>query len=230
MRHYKMQLVETLGKILQSTGGVAFVVPNGDYSKASLLTSAGAAASNPVALNRGLIEFYTADTVESVDLYVQAPGGQFVTAINVKPSGNNELFVNTQTRNHLYRIPVYGSDYTAASENDLGIDLPAAAILLPDVGLNVTTAQAKTMDVGLLSSESGGDADGIMVAIPFTTTGVVAAKSASTATRGALIGAGTLDRGASTDVQTAKSLSITPQSGTTTAKGLILLPVLLCAA
>lgn len=52
---------------------------------------------------------------------------------------------------------------SAASEVDTSWDLPADAIVR-DVFIQVNTAEAtgttKTIDIGLLSSESGGDADG----------------------------------------------------------------------
>lgn len=60
------------------------------------------------------------------------------------------------------KIPITTKDGT---EIDTGFDLPAKGILY-DVYVDVTTAEAtgttKTIDVGLLSSESGGDADGFL--------------------------------------------------------------------
>lgn len=60
------------------------------------------------------------------------------------------------------KIPV--TTLTSA-EKDTGWDLPAKALVV-DVFVNVTTLEAtattKTIDVGLLSSESGGDADGFL--------------------------------------------------------------------
>jgi hypothetical protein len=52
-----------------------------------------------------------------------------------------------------------------ASEVDTGFDLPAKAIVLDcwvDIRTLEGTASTKTIDVGLLSSESGGDADGFL--------------------------------------------------------------------
>lgn len=53
----------------------------------------------------------------------------------------------------------------ATTETDTGFDLPTKGIVW-DVFLDVVTAEAtagtKTVDVGLLSSESGGDADGFL--------------------------------------------------------------------
>lgn len=61
------------------------------------------------------------------------------------------------------------------SEQDTTFDLPAKSVVL-DVFVDVTTAEAtggtKTLDVGLLSSESGGDADGFLDGVSVATTGL----------------------------------------------------------
>lgn len=70
---------------------------------------------------------------------------------------------------------IIGSTPTG-SEQDTGLDLPAKGIVLPYVLVDVTTAEAtggtKTLDVGLLSSESGGDADGFLDGVSVATTGL----------------------------------------------------------
>ena len=61
------------------------------------------------------------------------------------------------------------------AEQDTGYDLPANAEVL-ETRVLVTTAEAtgttKTLDVGLKSSESGGDADGFIDGISVASTGV----------------------------------------------------------
>lgn len=95
------------------------------------------------------------------------------------------------------------SSTPTGSEQDTGWDLPSKAIVL-DVWLDVTTVEAtgttKTLDVGLLASESGGDADGFLKGVsvasttgikrgvPTLTTGSNEVYFAST-TRGALFAA-----------------------------------------
>lgn len=70
-------------------------------------------------------------------------------------------------------IRINASDGTG--ENDTGWDLPSTAIVTK-VLVNVKTAEAtgttKTIDVGLLSTESGGDADGFLDGIDVSTTGL----------------------------------------------------------
>ena len=126
------------------------------------------------------------------------------------------------------------SSAPTGSEQDAGIDLPAKAVVL-DVFLDVTAAEVtggtKTMNVGLLSSESGGDADGFLVGVSCASTGLkrgVATVTAggsetylSATTRGALLGSfvagadsagdvGTVyERPHLSDSVTAKSISYT---------------------
>jgi hypothetical protein len=77
------------------------------------------------------------------------------------------------------------------AEQDTGWDLPAKAIVL-DVWVDVRVAEAtgltKTLDVGLLSSESGGDTDGFLASVSVASTGLKKGTLASTGqTRGALL-------------------------------------------
>lgn len=62
------------------------------------------------------------------------------------------------------------------SEQDTGLDFPEKAIILPYPLVDVETAEAtggtKTLDVGLLSSESGGDADGLLNGVDVSATGI----------------------------------------------------------
>lgn len=61
------------------------------------------------------------------------------------------------------------------AEVDTGLDLPAKAVVydvLVDVLVAEVTGTTKTLDIGLLSSESGGDADGLVDGIDVSTTGI----------------------------------------------------------
>lgn len=119
-----------------------------------------------------------------------------------------------------YVVPV--SAPANGSETDTSYDLPADGVVL-DCYLIVDTAEAtggtKTLNVGLLSSESGGDADGFMVGVSCAATGYVITTLASAGqTRGALLtadesGAGVLvPEPHSLASVTAKSVSITAGS------------------
>lgn len=85
-------------------------------------------------------------------------------------------------------IPIGRS--AVATEVDTTYDLPATGVII-DYYLYVATAEAtggtKTLDIGTLSSESGGDADGFFDAVDVSTTGVKLPSLASAAqTRGGL--------------------------------------------
>jgi hypothetical protein len=87
------------------------------------------------------------------------------------------------------------------SEEDSGIDLPTSGVV-NEVYVNVTTAEVtgatKTLDVGLLSGEAGGDANGFLAAVDVSSTGLKKGTLVSTGqTLGALLyvdedGAGTV--------------------------------------
>ncbi len=110
------------------------------------------------------------------------------------------------------KIAITASDGT---EQDSGWDLPSKAIVL-DVFLEVTTAEStgttKTLDVGLLSSETGGDADGFLDGVSTASTGLVRGVATITAganenyfsstTRGVLLASLTPGSDAATDVGT----------------------------
>lgn len=121
---------------------------------------------------------------------------------------------------YAYTIPVTAP--ADGSETDTGYDLPADGVIV-DAYLIVDTAEATggttTLDVGLLSSESGGDADGFFDAIECSAAGFVVPSLASGGqTKGALLradesGAGVLvPEPHSLASVTAKSVSITAGS------------------
>lgn len=107
------------------------------------------------------------------------------------------------------------------AEQDSGWDLPADSVVT-GVFVNVRTAEAtgttKTLDVGLLSSESGGDADGLLDGISVAATGIKRGSLASTGqTLGALLredegGTGELVPASGHIVGTAKSVTYTAGS------------------
>lgn len=130
-------------------------------------------------------------------------------------------------------------------ETDTGYDLPAKAIVA-DAVLVVTAAASagSVVDVGLLSSESGGDADGFLDGVSSTgvamRTGVPTATSSagfSTTTRGALLrtffaGVESSSPGVHnvkdhlSDSVTAKSVSFTINGTSTTFRGDLILHII----
>lgn len=223
-RKFSIQLKDGLtGAAIISSGGVCHVAQAGSPDKQTIYSDAlGTSASNPVALTRGKLEFYTLDTVTSVDLYIQAPGGQFVIVTGVVASGPNEIGVNLSKKEQLYKLPFSIADASANTEKDTGFDLPSQCQVLSrlsGMGIQVTTLDSgQNILFGLLSSESGGDADGFSTNVSLTTavlkTGVAGALYSTNAPH-------------LSDSVTAKSISYTLDTGTDTGKGFILLPVIL---
>lgn len=235
-KRYKIQLYSVNGAIIQSTGGVCQVCTAGDAAKATITNKAGASLSNPVTLSNGEVEFYTANSISSVDIYMMAPGGQFIIRRGIKPGETGDIFVDVDQPHQCAVIPLSADDdgFTAASEIDTGFDMPDDAVVLPQgVGFDITTLDdTEDMDVGLLSSESGGDADGFIVQITTDAAVLVLATLADgAATLGALLkvdeSAGDLVPEAHRIDGTAVSITYTPTTGSDTIEGFIKLPYML---
>lgn len=231
---YRIQLKDanTLEAII-TAGGKAFVAVNGDALKATLKDVDGAALANPISLTRGFINFFTAETVLMVDLYIQAPGGQFIVVKNVKPSGPNEILVGTG-RNQCMVIPWAAADLTAATETSTGFTVPSG-LMLPTPFIHVTAIDAtEDIDVGTLSTDTG-DADGYMDGVSVAALGIIKASLlASADTMGALFSV--LDSANAGDdapegdnTMVGKAITVTTSAGSDTGKGFIYLPYLLAA-
>jgi hypothetical protein len=150
------------------------------------------------------------------------PGGQFVSVYTVTPSGPNEIYIDTLKREQTAKIPFSITDSTAATEKDTGFDLPAQAAVLDRLhGMQVvvtTLDSSQNILFGLLSSESGGDADGFSTNVSLTT----AVQKVSV--NGALFSSNAPHQ---TDSVTAKSISYTLDTSTDTGKGFFIVPYVL---
>lgn len=211
------------GRTIDVTGGVAFVCTTGGPELASLTDADGVAIANPVPLVRGTTTFYLDDSLTDCDVYVMTPLGHFVIHEAMKGDMHNELKVNTAQRVQVAKIPfsVGHSGFVAATEFDSGLDFPANAIVEEDGwALEITTLDGtETIDVGLLSSETNGDADG------FVTLGAVGTAGFFLMNAVAELGA-LLDglRGHAITGANAVSLSWTLTAGSDTAAGWIYVP------
>lgn len=91
----------------------------------------------------------------------------------------------------VYKINVVAADLADNTELDLGGDI-ASDIIVDDAYVVVNTAEStattKTIDVGLLASETGGDADGFLDGISVAAAGEISATLVNaTPTLGALL-------------------------------------------
>lgn len=220
MREYRIQLKDAhTGETIITAGGVVHVSQDGLPDKQTLFDKTGAALTNPITPTNGFINFFVADTTTQVDLYGFAPGGQWIERLSVKPGGPNEINVDTRQKRFRAKLPFSIVDCTAATEKDTGIDIPANSSFLDRLhgcGLLVTVLEAsKTVSVGLLSSQSGGTATGLINASSTTNAGQVIG------TNGSLF---STNAPALSDAQTAKRLSYTISTGAIAAKGFAILP------
>jgi hypothetical protein len=234
-RIFDFQLVDTLtGRNIITTGGAFTICVAGTPDKVPLydpvtLALIGTDGKAPVALVRGHITAAVLDTVDTVDILGFAPGGQFFEFLGHKANALPDGLVDTSRREQVARIPFSIADAVANVEKDTGFDFPVGSLVSPFAAVRVTTLEAsRTISFGILSSESGGSATGFINAITTAAANTVAAKSAATATRGSLIGAGTLDTGYPV-VTASQSISYTLAASTVSAKGFGILPYLLTA-
>lgn len=216
-----------------ASGGRVIVCLSGRPKKATLLnadTGASLSQATGLAFSRGKLRFATDDTVDTVDIYGFAPTGHFIAMRGVKPGAEAEIPIETLRYTQMAYIPFSFGDYTAATETDTGLDMPAGSVVLPGAHVRVTAADSGiTLEAGLLSSESGGDADGFIDAVSLASAVTVAPTLTSTPTLGALLrtlGGTTPDVALPRPypITTAVSLSITPSSGWDTGEGFICLP------
>lgn len=209
---------------ISSSGGQVQVNTAGSAAKATLYDKNGVAASNPVALTAGGAEFYVASTIATVDLYIQAPHGQFAVKKSVAVGGAYEYEVDTDRKDQVFVIPFSYADSVAATEKSTGFRLPAYSQVLGRLsgcGIRVTTADAtETIDVGTLESggAGGGDANG------FNAAAVLDNAAQLIGTNGALF---STNAPYLADVATEKLISYTLTAGSDTAAGFIILPVVL---
>lgn len=121
----------------------------------------------------GVARFWTANTVTALDLSGITANGQAIGANSITPS-NHRIPINPfhGAGAMPLAIPFQHSD---AAETDTGIDIPANCMLSPwGVSFRIiTTDSTETIDIGILSSETGGDADGLVVAASVGTAGFV---------------------------------------------------------
>lgn len=209
------QLIDgSTGKAITDTGGMAAVHANGAPARQAVVDSAGASATNPVALSSGHFETWVDDAVAAVDIFGIGPNGHAFSLKGVVPGTIQEIYLDSQRNDQVLIVPFSHDDSVAATEFDTGMDLPAKALVRGIEGgsiLEVIDVDAtETIGIGLLSSESGGDVDGLVAL------GDVAVAGLAGALDGVLIVA---DVGHFTDAVTAKSITYTTTAGSDTVAG-----------
>jgi hypothetical protein len=235
---FDIQLTDaTTGQTMIDAGGTVYVAPAGEENKQALVNAdTGATLANPLTPTRGKIRFGIASVSPletAVDLYGMTANGRAFVVKNVKSGNASEIFIDTVRRDQTLIIPFSIANTTAATETDTGFDLPAQAQVRPFPSIFVVDVDAtEVIDVGLLSSESGGDADGFIDGVSLATAGHVDPTFASAVTQGALLrvtatGASAVIPESHIINATARSVTYTLDAGTDTATGFIQIPYVL---
>lgn len=141
------------------------------YSDAYGTTVSETAGICVLTFSNGQVRFYTAASVTALDICGITSDGRTFAMNSVTPS-QQMIPVNPINAHQLLVVPFGASDNT---ETDTGINLPANCLITPyGIKLRVTTADSgETLNVGILASESGGDADGFIAAAVMTNLGFV---------------------------------------------------------
>jgi hypothetical protein len=228
------QLTDMFGKAILASGGMAQICLNGSPDKTpAVYDSAQVATTNPVALSRGRLYVEVPKSVTIVDIYLATPTGHFLVLKNVVPGDRSAQPYNPLDQKSVWFIPFSHADSTAATEKDTGFDLPSGAQVEPFPGLEVVDIDAtETLDVGILSTEASGDADGFIAAASVATIGSVRVSVLNGAlTLGALLfvqdsaNAGDEAPAPHIVLSTSRSVSYTTSAGSDTCSGFIVLTV-----
>jgi hypothetical protein len=238
-KYFSAQVVDQAGQPV-ITGVYTFVYTAGSKTLATLYSNKKRASlANPLTrasfATNGQIQFYVG--ASTVDLVLAGSDGSIAKYSSVAQS-THKLVLNSAGVDKVMIAPF---SYEAA-ETDTGLDFPYGS-WIKDVAVEVVTADAtETIDVGLLSTETSGDADGLLATVPLDSTGFV--KGATTQTGGSetyvktmlygvLMGAGVVGTDSASDFglvpvsghivtgANAKSLTYTCSSGSDTAAGYI---------
>lgn len=235
---FDIQLTDaSTGAAMIAAGGTVYVAAAGDEAKKALVNAdTGATLTNPITPTRGKIRFGVAGAAPMetpVDLYGITANGRAFVVKNVLPGSPTEIFIDTIRRDQTLIVPFSIANTTAATETDTGFNFSTGMVIRPFPSIYVVDVDAtETMDVGLLSSEGGGDADGFIVGVSVATAGHVDPTFASTVTQGALLkvtatGAAAVIPESYVVGATAVSLTYTLTAGTDTATGFIQIPYVL---
>lgn len=167
---WSFQVVDEYGRAITS-GATCHVYNAGLTTTATIYSNAilTTTKTNPITVSSGgLCEWFGATTTTTYDVVVfhkRARARQ-----DAMTAAQRRIIVNLQPSLKALRIPWVT---TASGEINTGVTLPKGAMVI-DVAIEVTTAGAgQSLDVGLLSSESGGDADGFCAKRAITATGFV---------------------------------------------------------
>lgn len=195
---YEIQVKDRWGKNLNQSGQ-ALISLTGIYTHATLYDPDNdfASLANPVTITRGRLRFAidtgvlgiaSVSSNPGVDIYGIMATGHGFQSYNMKPGDPWVVRIDTAAQHTQVIVPFSFAQGTVASVVDTGLNFIPGMLIDPWPFVDVKTLNAAiTLDVGLLASESGGNASGFLAAISIAALGPVRPKYAPTATAGALL-------------------------------------------
>ena len=140
----------------------------------------------------GKIIFFSA--ASSVDITAVTNDGGAVYKRGITPDEGRLIIKMDPGNRHVMMVPFNGADIADTVEEDLGFDVPIGADvsgadapwLFVDTAMSSATGSC---NVGLLSSESGGDVNGFMMAVSLSVAGHIRVNTDATESVGDKIGA-----------------------------------------
>lgn len=156
-----------------TSGCFVFVYQAGTKTLATLYKNAARTTlANPITRTQfgtdQQIQFYTAET--SVDITVNDDKGNIAVLTGITPN-DHTVFIN---RNGVDKCFIAAWVFNAGgTEVDTGLDFPLNVAVTDMIVEVVTTDATETIDVGILSSETNGDADGLVKACSIATAGFI---------------------------------------------------------
>lgn len=171
------QVVDEQGQAV-TTGLTCHVFTAGTTTTATVYTLSDLATSktNPIAGDAlGQCTWFSASSVTAFDVIVYHKRGR--TRVDAMSTSTHRIVLDLQPVLKTVRIA-----YTTATSGEIntGVTIPKGAMVV-DVAIEVVTASTdNSLDIGLLSSEAGGDADGFCVKKAIGTAGFFRCEATTT--------------------------------------------------
>ena len=161
---YYLQLIDgRLGRPINDDTGLYNVLTASDPTELTIYSSdTGASQANPGTMTDGIIRFFTASSITSVDISILTAEGHAFFLEGITPS-NHRVIVWPENVNQQLIIP-YNCNTGCNVVVDTGFDI-GASMLIKDVFLHITTAAtAGPLDVGT-STDTDGFLDAAVVSV-----------------------------------------------------------------
>lgn len=153
---YYVQLFDTRARgYINDSTGVAVAMTANTATKATLFTDdRGTTLANPMTFTSGVLRFFVADTVTTVDLSLLTANGHALFVKGLTPS-QHRLDIEPERITQKLAIPYVHTATLTATVQDTSFRL-SASMLVKDVELDITTLSTLgVMNVGTSTTPSG---------------------------------------------------------------------------